>query len=328
MHSVKPFDRPARVFAAALLLATTLPALLHASQSASQPASQLAGSPQTATTAAGAVTATATAVARAQTYRTIDNVSYLSEAELQAADAYRREQCTMDLYLPENSAGFPTLIWFHGGGLTQGKRYMPDLKSKGYGLVSVSYRLSPKADLPAFIEDAAAATAWVIQHIAQYGGDPQKVFIGGHSAGGYLAAMVGMDAGWLAPYGIANTQLAGIIPVSAQVTTHFEVKKLRGDTGHQLRPLVDSYAPLYHVSADLPPICIIVGDRNLEWPARVEENDLLAATLRRMNHPLTEFYEVPDKNHGTIVGASWALMPAFIEKVLAQQGAATQAVAP
>lgn len=250
-------------------------------------------------------------------YRTLEAVSYLSEESLAQADPYQREQCRMDLYLPQHQPGFATVIWLHGGGLISGTRYFPELKEQGYGLVSVSYRLWPQAGLPTFIEDAAAATAWVIQNIARYGGDPDKVFIAGHSAGGYLAAIVGMDSAWLSPYGVSNRQLAGIIPVSAQVTTHFTVKRLQGDTGAPLRPLIDSFAPLYHAAGDLPPICIITGDRALEWESRVEENALLAVTLRNLGHPLVEFHELPDKDHNSVVSAAYPLFAPFIQKVLA-----------
>ncbi len=104
-----------------------------------------------------------------------------------------------------------------------------------------------------------------MKNIESRGGDPKKVFIAGHSAGGYLAAMIGMDPRWLAAHGLSNRQLAGIIPVSGQVTTHFLVKKVRGDKQPELRPIIDEYAPLYYASKDLPPICLILGDRRIEY---------------------------------------------------------------
>ena len=245
-------------------------------------------------------------------------ISYYDELSLKNADSYQKEQCRLDIVHPTNRTGFATVIWFHGGGLTGGKRFILDLKKPDIAFVAVSYRLSPKVELPGFLDDAAASTAWVIRNIEKYGGDPKKVFVAGHSAGGYLAAMIGMDPRWLSKQGISNNQLAGIIPVSGQMTTHFLVKQLRGDKGDSLRPLIDDYAPLYYASRDLPPICLITGDRRAEFKCRVEENDLLAVTLRNLGHPQVEFYEMGGLDHSSVLRGSAIIMPQFIEKVSTQ----------
>ncbi len=251
------------------------------------------------------------------------DVSYLEGAALASADDYRRSQCRLDLRLPEQS-GFSTVIWLHGGGLTSGKRHYPQIDEPGVGVVAVSYRLSPAAEHPAYLEDTAAAVAWVLRHIAERGGDPTKVFLAGHSAGGYLAAMVGMDPRWLAAHGHAPKELAGLILVSAQVTTHFHVKKLRGDTGHELRPIIDEFAPLFHVAKDLPPICCILGDRAIEFKNRVEENALFVTSLRNLGHPFVEFHEMGGLDHLSVVRGAWIVMPAFMERVLRGRPAAAR----
>lgn len=247
------------------------------------------------------------------TYTTAKDIAYLA-----TTDDYQRQQCQLDLYLPQNRPGFATVIWFHGGGLSAGRREFPDLRNQETALVSVGYRLSPKASPDEILQDAAAATAWVLQHIAEYGGDPNKVFIAGHSAGGYLATMVGMDARWLKPHGVSHQQLAGIISVSGQVSTHFLVKKQRGDTGPELRLIVDEYAPLYHAAKDLPPICLILGDRKIEYRNRVEENQLFATSLRNLGHSQVEFYEMAGLDHSSVQRGAWLLMPSFIKRTLAQ----------
>jgi len=251
------------------------------------------------------------------------NVSYLEGGALASADAYRRSQCQLDLRVPDQP-GFATVIWFHGGGLTGGQRAFPELKTTNLALVAVSYRLSPAAEHPAYLEDAAAAVAWTLRHIAERGGDPRKVFVAGHSAGGYLAAMIGMDPRWLAAEGRNPHELAGLILVSAQVSTHFLVKKLRGDTGPELRPIIDEFAPLFHVAKDLPPICCILGDRKIEYKNRVEENALFVTALRNLGHRLVEFHEMGGLDHGTVVDGAWVLMPAFIQRALAAQAPATR----
>lgn len=241
-------------------------------------------------------------------------ISYYAEAALEGADDCQKSQCKLDIRYPVGRKDFPTLVWFHGGGLTSGERYFIDLEDSGIAVVTASYRLSPKGKLPEFIEDAAAATAWTLEHIAEYGGDPKKVFVAGHSAGGYLALMLGMDAKWLANHGVSHMDLAALIPVSAQVTTHFHVKELLGNKNDGLIPTIDEYAHLYFVSQDLPSICIITGDRKIEYPSRVEENDFFAVTLKNLKHPSIEFHEMPGVDHGGAGGAAAPLIQGYIRK--------------
>ena len=249
---------------------------------------------------------------------------YHSEEFLSKADDYTKEVAKLDLLIPEGKKNFATLVWFHGGGLTGGKRDFPrDLKRDDIALVGVGYRCSPDAEHPAYLEDAAAAVAWVFKNIEKYGGDPKKIFVGGHSAGGYLSAMIGMDPRWLAAYGISNKQLAGIIPVSGQMTTHFTVKKLRGDTGDQFRPIIDEFAPMYYVAPDLPPICLMLGDRRIEFKSRVEENEFMAASLKSVGHKDTYFYELEGRDHGTVTHGMkpfvWQFMREIMRRINAEQ---------
>ena len=163
--------------------------------------------------------------------------------------------------------GFATVVWFHGGGLTGGNRSVPQqLKEQGLAVAAVGYRLHPQAKCPDYIEDAAAGVAWVFKHIEQYGGDPKRIFVSGHSAGGYLTAMVGLDKRWLARYGIDADRIAGLIPLSGQAITHFTVRSERGIPKTQ--PIIDELAPLYHVRPDAPPLVLILGDRELEMLGR------------------------------------------------------------
>ncbi|MBX3741005.1 MAG: alpha/beta hydrolase [Akkermansiaceae bacterium] len=245
-------------------------------------------------------------------------ISYYEGAALERADEYQKAQCKLDVRRPAGAKDLPVLIWFHGGGLTSGKRGFPALPDENVVVVTASYRFDPPGKFPCSLEDAAAATAWAFRHAAEYGGDREKIFISGHSAGGYLALMVGMDPKWLAAHQISNQSLAGIIPVSAQVTTHFHVKKLRGDTGEALRPLIDEFAPLYFASKNLPPICLITGDRKIEYKSRVEENDLFHITLKNLGHPDAEFHELAGFDHGTVGKGSMPAVAAFIKRVAAK----------
>ena len=135
-----------------------------------------------------------------QEYRTENNIHYYDE-KTNKSDAYINERCVLDIYIPKNVKNFPTVIWFHGGGLTGGEKEIPEgLKNKGIAVIGVNYRLSPKVNAPKYIEDAAAATAWVFKNIKNYGGSEDLVFISGHSAGGYLAIMVGLNKMYLNKY--------------------------------------------------------------------------------------------------------------------------------
>jgi acetyl esterase/lipase len=244
---------------------------------------------------------------------TLLDVPYYPEAA--RTNAYQAERCVLDARFPDSVKGFPTVVWFHGGGLSGGQKHWIDLKDGGIAVVAVNYRLAPRAQVPDFIRDAAAAVAWTFAHAAQYGGDTNRIFVSGHSAGGYLAAMVGLDPEWLAPYGISPRRLAGIAPISGQMSTHFLVKKQRGDKGEQYRPLIDEYAPLYWVSKDAPPVCLITGDRRVEWPCRVEENELLAASLRRLGAPKVEFYEMGGLDHGGAGEGGLILLRKFVREI-------------
>jgi len=253
------------------------------------------------------------------TYRQIKNISYYDKSitansELQTENAYRAERCKLDLYYPEGRQDFPTLIWFHGGGITEGEKYLPQgLLERNLAVVTPNYRLSGnRAQCPDYIEDAAAATAWTLKNISTYGGDPKKVFISGSSAGGYLSAMVGMDGTWLKKLGCCHRDLAGIISMTGQMTTHFQINCERNLS--QTPIVIDALAPMSHISRDLPPILLLVGDRDLDIPARTEENLLLAAILRRIaGHPATEIVELQGYDHSNACEAFDPVLK-FIQK--------------
>lgn len=217
---------------------------------------------------------------------------------------YERERSRLDLYLPGEVADFPTVVWFHGGGLTAGDKaartqaaIARSLAERGIGVASVNYRLSPRASYPAYVEDAAASVAWVLDHIGDYGGEPGSVFVSGHSAGGYLAAMVGLDERYLAAHDHGLDDLAGLVPISGQMVTHATVREERGLSSS--RPVIDQAAPAYHVRADAPPFLAIAGSNDL--PARPEENRYVVAALKAVEHDDATYLEFEGRNHGTIV---------------------------
>ncbi|QDT87101.1 alpha/beta hydrolase [Gimesia chilikensis] len=232
-------------------------------------------------------------------YKTITDISYRTEAD-SAQDEYMRERCKLDLYYPTTIKNFPTVVWFHGGGLKGGGKQIPKaLRDQGIAVVGVNYRLFPKAKKPAYLEDAAAAVAWTFENIKNYGGDPNLIFVAGHSAGGYLTSMLGLDRRWLAAHEIDANQIAGLIPYSGHCITHMTVREEMGIGRDQ--PVIDDMAPLYHARKDAPPILLITGDRELEFPTRYEENAYLNSLMKVVGHKETQLFELDGFTHGTMV---------------------------
>jgi len=231
-------------------------------------------------------------------YELKENVHYYSDS-INKTDKYINERCVLDAYYPKGIKNYATIVWFHGGGLSAGNKTIPEaLKDKGVAVVAVNYRLHPKVKAPTYIDDAAAAVSWVFKHIDGFGGDSSLIFISGHSAGGYLASMVGLDKSWLAKYGSDANKIAGLIPFSGHTITHFTVRKEKGIPGTQ--PIVDELAPLYHVRADAPPMLLITGDRELEMLGRYEENAYLMRMMKVVGHKDTELYELEGYGHNMV----------------------------
>ncbi len=230
------------------------------------------------------------------TYTTLENIPYYDEAS-RNEDAYIKERCKMDIYYPEDLEDYATVVWFHGGELTGGQKKIPmALKEKGIAVVAVNYRLYPEIKAPVYIEDAAAAVAWVFNNITSYGGDPDAIFVSGHSAGGYLASMVGLDKKYLLRHHIDANSIAGLIPFSGHTITHFTVRKERGIKGTQ--PVIDELAPLFHVRPDAPPMLLITGDRELELLGRYEENAYMMRMMKVAGHQDTRILELDGYGHG------------------------------
>lgn len=228
-------------------------------------------------------------------YITRLNIPYYSAAVLET-DEYIRERCVLDVYYPENTANFRTVVWFHGGGLTSGSKEIPEaLREKNICIVAVNYRLTPKVTGSKCIEDAAAAVAWVFNNITALGGDSSQIFVAGHSAGGYLTLMIGLDKEWLQTYHIDANRIAGLIPFSGQAITHFSIRRERGIA--ETQPVIDRFAPLYHVRADAPPLLLITGDRELELLGRYEENAYLARMMKIAGHKETRLLELQGYGH-------------------------------
>ena len=124
----------------------------------------------------------------------------------------------LDIYSPPEAKALPVVVWIHGGGWQTGDKADVQLKpkaftAKGYVFVSVEYRLLPAVEMGTIIRDVAKAVRWVHEHVAEYGGDPDRLYIMGHSAGAQLAAILCTDDRYLKAEKLSLDIVKGCVPV-------------------------------------------------------------------------------------------------------------------
>jgi acetyl esterase/lipase len=124
----------------------------------------------------------------------------------------------LDVYSPKDARGLPVVFWIHGGGWQAGDKKEVQLKpqaftDKGFVFVSTNYRLLPKVDMGTIVRDVAKAVRWVHDHIAEHGGDPNRLLVMGHSAGAQLAALICTDERYLKAEGLSLAIIKGCVPV-------------------------------------------------------------------------------------------------------------------
>jgi acetyl esterase/lipase len=148
----------------------------------------------------------------------------LSEAQAQDvkrdiayADPAQKRQ-VLDVYSPHDAKSLPVVFWIHGGGWQTGDKSDVQIKpktfvDKGFVFVSTNYRLLPDVDMATIVRDVAKSIRWVHDHIAGYGGDPERLLVMGHSAGAQLAALVCTDDRYLKAEGLSLSMIKGCVPV-------------------------------------------------------------------------------------------------------------------
>ena len=249
----------------------------------------------------------------AQAFKQVNDIRYTRKM-----DAYAQERLMLDIYYPEGLKDCPVVVWFHGGGLEAGNKEIPQqLKEKGLVVVGVNYRLLPKVTVSETLDDSAEAVAWVFRHISEYGGDPGKIVVSGHSAGGYIAMMLCLNKAWLKAYDTDADNVMMYVPFSGQAVTHYNVRKMKGLS--PLQVTIDEYAPIYWVRKDCPPLVLICGDRELELFGRYDENQYLARMMKLVGHEQTYLYEIDGHGHGPMVGPSFHILETHLNRMLGRE---------
>lgn len=208
----------------------------------------------------------------------------------------------LDVFQPAVSREGIVVVFFYGGSWNTGERAQyrfvaQTLTRYGATVVIADYRLYPEVVFPAFMEDAAATVAWTYRNIAQYGGNPQKIYLVGHSAGAHIAALLALDKSYLAAQGLDTTILSGVVGLATP--TDFAAT-----LGAQYRPVfvdeatLERAQPVRYVRADAPPMLLRHGtDDTVVLPRNSEE---LAAKLQRAGAQ-AQAVVYPDKGHSGLI---------------------------
>lgn len=204
---------------------------------------------------------------------------------------------SLDVYRPQATSGpAPVVVFFYGGGWQRGERGQYRfvgrcLAQNGVLAVVADYRTWPRAGFPAFVEDAARAVAWSHAHAAEYGGDPARLYVAGHSAGAQIAALVGADARYLRPHGLAPRDLAGVVGLSGpyDFVINGEYVPIFG-----ARAQWPAAQAVNAVDGDEPPFLLVhgTGDRVVEYADSVQ----MAARLRGVG-VRADLVPLPDAGH-------------------------------
>jgi acetyl esterase/lipase len=209
-----------------------------------------------------------------------DRTSVQAAASIFYGEGARR---TLDVYTPRGGAkrehGLPVIVFFYGGSWNGGSRtgyafVGRALAARGFVAIIPDYRLVPQVRYPAFVEDGAAAVEWARAHARDYGGDPDRIVLAGHSAGAYIAAMLAVDDRWL---GASRRSVKGFIGLAGPYDfAPFDVSASREAFGQWPKP--EETQPVTWAGAGDPPSLLLLGAKDIV--VRPANSEALAAKLR------------------------------------------------
>jgi len=224
----------------------------------------------------------------------VDVVRDVAYTTSPAAGADRQK---LDLYLPEGKQGYPVLLFLHGGGFKGGDRKAvvvlgETFARRGVGVAAVGYRLFPRAQHPEQIQDVAKAFAWLRENVSKHGGRADRLFVGGHSAGGALAALLATDEQYLKAEGADLKDIKGVIILSAS----YRVPDTRADIFGD-EPSRKDASPINHVRSGLPPFFLAYAEN--DNPGAEEQARTFADALKDRNVETT-VVEAKDRDHRSL----------------------------
>ncbi len=172
---------------------------------------------------------------------------------------------TLDVYVPKRrTEPSPIVIFFYGGSWQEGERanylFVADaLASRGYVTIVPDYRLFPDVRFPAFVEDGAKAVHWVLDHVVDFGGDPDRLYLMGHSAGAHIAAMLTLDESYLAAEGVPVSSIRGTIGIAGPYAFYpsqtASIAPIFAHLGDE-----DAARPIVFVDGDEAPMLLLHGE--------------------------------------------------------------------
>jgi len=217
----------------------------------------------------------------------------------------------LDVYRPETGTGHPVLIYVYGGSWRSGNKelYAPAaqrLLPSGLVLVIPDYTLFPKAGYPRQTEEIAAAIAWTLDHISDYGGDPQRVVLAAQSAGAQIAGLALLEPRWLAAHHHTIAELRGFVGISGvydfgAVLAHYGANPQAREMLVEILGSLDNAgpaSPISHVTPDAPPALLIHGDADTTVPIGIGRQ--FHERLQAAGVP-SEFITFPGAGHADIL---------------------------
>lgn len=255
------------------------------------------------------VSATITACAPVKVINALTSGStYQKSADLPYGPLARQK---LDVYTPSKASGpAPVVVFIYGGSWNMGERndYLfvaEALAARGIVAVLPDYRLYPEVRYPSFLEDTAQAVAWTNREISRYGGDPRRIFVMGHSAGAYNAAMMALDPRWLGAQQMQPSQLRGWIGLAGPYDFIPIVNE-------DVRPVFfypntpPESQPINHVSSQSPPALLMAPEKDeLVNPRR--NTGGMAAKLRSVGVPVSELYFDKTSHVSLLAAIAWPL---------------------
>ena len=254
----------------------------------------------------------ATEYVAARPSRRAQNVAYVPAS----APDFDKERHLLDVYSPKklapNAAGYPVVLFIHGGNWNSGNKDFYSfvgrrLAKQGVVAVLLNYRLAPAVLVPEQAADCARALAWTVQHIKEYGGDPARIFVMGHSAGGGLAALLATDDALLARHGLPQNPVRGAImddPAGLDMYNYLKELKYEGDREYLVPfgpdPAVwKEQSAIYKIRPGLPPFRFFIGGET--YPSISGSSARFRDKLRAVTGQEVPYTVIPGRHHVPMV---------------------------